>query len=99
VILAARLNSLPTLTGHVQDWLEFPFGWPFIPIQIRGEIITLMEQVAARQPWAVLKIGTEGGGTLLQVTLAAPHEAAVISVALPTLYRNGSGQRIKLSKR
>ncbi len=70
--------------GTVHDWVEFAFGSPFTPIQVRAEISALMESVAARQPQAVLEVGTEGGGTLLLLTLAAAPDATIISVDLPT---------------
>lgn len=70
--------------GTIHDWLEFAFGSPFIPIQVRAEIKTFIEKVAARQPRTVLEVGTEGGGTLLLLTLAAAPDATIISVDLPT---------------
>ena len=70
--------------GTIHDWLEFAFGSPFPPIQVRAEISTFIEKVVPRQPQTVLEVGTEGGGTLLLLTLAAAPDATVISVDLPT---------------
>jgi len=81
--LPRRIQELRA-QGAIHDWLEFAFGSPFPPIQVRAEIRTFIEEVAARQPRTVLEVGTEGGGTLLLLTLAAAHNATVISVDLPT---------------
>ncbi len=69
--------------GTVTDWVEFAFHSPFVPIQFRAEIAAFIESVAALRPQAVLEVGTEGGGTLLLLTLAAAPDATVISVDLP----------------
>ncbi len=81
--LPSRIRKLRE-QGTVRDWVEFAFGSPFAPIQVRAEISTLLECVAARRPQALLEVGTEGGGTLLLLTLAAAPDAIVISVDLPT---------------
>ncbi len=70
--------------GTVNDWVQFAFGTPFKPIQVRSEIMAFIERIAERRPQTVLEIGTEGGGTLLLLTLAAAPGATVISVDLPT---------------
>jgi predicted O-methyltransferase YrrM len=70
--------------GTVSDWVQFAFRTPFMPLQVRSEITAFIERVAQRQPQTVLEIGTEGGGTLLLLTLAAAPGATVISVDLPT---------------
>ena len=86
--------------GTVSDWVDFAFRSPFAPIQVRTEISAFIEDVAARRPKAVLEIGTEGGGTLLLLMLAAAPDATVISVDLPTgSTEMGHGQQPKLSKR
>jgi predicted O-methyltransferase YrrM len=69
--------------GAVSDWIEFAFHSPFVPKQVRAEITTFIEHVAARQPQTVLEVGTEGGGTLFLLTLAAAPDATVISVDQP----------------
>lgn len=80
--LPNRIRSLRD-QGTVSDWVEFAFGSPFPPGQVRAEIRTFIENVAARQPRAVLEIGAGEGGTLMLLTLAAAPDATVISVDLP----------------
>jgi predicted O-methyltransferase YrrM len=69
--------------GTVSDWVQFAFRTPFMPIQVRAEVTAFIERVAERRPQTVLEIGTEGGGTLLLLTLAAAPTATVISVDMP----------------
>jgi predicted O-methyltransferase YrrM len=67
----------------VDDWVEFAFHSPFVPDQLRDEIAAFIEQIAARRPQAVLEVGTEMGGTLFLLTLAASPDATIISVDMP----------------
>jgi predicted O-methyltransferase YrrM len=73
----------------VADWINFAYRSPFAPIQIRVEITTFIETVAARRPQAVLEIGTASGGTLLLLMLASAPDATVIRVDLPGVERFG----------
>ena len=86
--LPSRVRSLRE-HGRARDWVEFAFGSPFAPKQVPAEITTFIEDVADRQPQTVLEIGTEGGGTLLLLTLAAAPDATIISIDLPTGGRFG----------
>ncbi len=70
--------------GTVNDWVQFAFRTPFKPLQVRSEITAFIDRVAERRPQTVLEIGTEGGGTLLLLALAAAPDATIISVDLPT---------------
>ncbi len=80
--LPSRIRKLRE-QGGVRDWVEFAFSSPFAPTQVRAEISTFVESVAARKPRAVLEIGTAAGGSLLLLILAAAPDATVISVDLP----------------
>jgi predicted O-methyltransferase YrrM len=81
--LPRRIRNLRE-QGTVQDWVDFAFSSPFSPLQVRAEISAFMETVAARRPKTALEIGTEWGGTLLLLTLAAAPDATVISIDMPT---------------
>jgi predicted O-methyltransferase YrrM len=70
--------------GTAGDWVEFAFSSPFSPLQVPAEINAFIETVATRRPKRVLEIGTEMGGTLLLLTLAAAPDATVISIDMPT---------------
>ncbi len=80
-----KLREQPT----VRDWVRFAYRSPFAPIQIRSEITTFIDTVAARRPKTMLEIGTAAGGTLLLLTLAAAPDAIIISVDLPGVERFG----------
>jgi predicted O-methyltransferase YrrM len=82
IALQDRIRNLRD-RGTVSDWVEFAFGSPFPPGQVRAEIRTFIENVAAHPPRAVLEIGAGEGGTLMLLTLAAVSDATVISVDLP----------------
>ncbi len=81
--------------GTISEWVEFAFRSPFLPLQVRSEISTFIEAVAARKPQTVLEIGTERGGTLLLLMLAAAPEATVISVDMAMLGGFGGYPRWK----
>ncbi len=81
--LPSRIHDLRE-RGTARDWVEFAFSSPFSPLQVRAEIDALMGTVATRRPKTVLEIGTEWGGTLLLLTLAAAPDATIISIDMPT---------------
>jgi predicted O-methyltransferase YrrM len=81
--LPGRIPSLRE-QGDVRAWVEFAYDSPFRPEQVRSEIVTFIEHVAARRPQTVVEIGTRIGGTLLLLTLAAAPDATIISVDMPT---------------
>lgn len=78
-----HLRRLPARMS-VQALLDFAFGQPIAPWQVRSEIQKLMEIVAERRPRTVLEIGTARGGTLFLWTRVIHPEASIISVDLPT---------------
>ncbi len=79
--LPARIRKLRE-EGTIQDWVEYAFDSPFKPWQVPAEITAFIQTVANRRPRAVLEIGTEAGGTLLLLTLAAAPDAIIISIDL-----------------
>lgn len=68
--------------GRIQDWIQYAFDSPFTPMQVPPEITEFIEIVADRQPRTVLEIGTDAGGTLLLLALAAAPDATLISIDL-----------------
>jgi predicted O-methyltransferase YrrM len=69
--------------GTISDWLDFAYGSPFPPGQIRPEISAFITRVAQREPQTMLEIGAGEGGTLMLLAMAAAPEATIISVDLP----------------
>jgi predicted O-methyltransferase YrrM len=60
------------------------------PLQIRSEILRLLEKIKPSHPKYVLEIGTCNGGTLLLLSQVAREDARIISVDLPLgLYGGG----------
>jgi predicted O-methyltransferase YrrM len=53
------------------------------PMQIRPEILELMQQVQALRPKVIVEIGTANGGTLFLWTRLAAPGATIISIDLP----------------
>jgi cephalosporin hydroxylase len=56
------------------------------PIQIRSEIIELLELVRKRRPKTVMEIGTANGGTLFLCSHVVAGDATLISLDLPGGY-------------
>jgi predicted O-methyltransferase YrrM len=53
------------------------------PLQVRGELVELVDSVVKERPKVVLEIGTSLGGTLFLFCHAAAEDAVLISVDLP----------------
>jgi predicted O-methyltransferase YrrM len=53
------------------------------PLQLRSEILRLLERVAARPPQRVLELGTAQGGTLFLFAGAAADGATLVTVDVP----------------
>ncbi|MGE5178985.1 MAG: class I SAM-dependent methyltransferase [Bacteroidota bacterium] len=53
------------------------------PMQVRSEIASFLERIAARQPRVVLEIGTANGGNLFLLASVAAADALVLSIDLP----------------
>jgi predicted O-methyltransferase YrrM len=53
------------------------------PLQIREEILALLEAVRELEPRRVVEIGTAAGGTLFLFTRVAASDAALVTVDLP----------------
>jgi len=65
-------------------------GGLIMPLQVRSEIIQLLETIKLRPPKYVLEIGTSNGGTLFLLSRIATEDGCVISIDLP-LGRYGGG--------
>src|SRR5215831_8526942 len=53
------------------------------PMQVRAEIVDLLNLVRARKPMTVVEIGTMLGGTLFLLCRTAPQNATIVSIDLP----------------
>ena len=67
----------------VGSLLDFVFGQPIAPWQLRSEIQRLVEIVEARKPRTVVEIGTASGGTLFLWTRVVHPAGGIISLDLP----------------
>lgn len=72
-------HSIPEL---VDSLFRFSGGF-FEPIQIREEIIGLLEEVRNLRPRYIVEVGTAGGGTLFLWTRVAHPEATIVTIDLP----------------
>lgn len=54
------------------------------PIQVRSEIVGLLELLRVEQPRRVVEIGTANGGTLYLLTWAAAADAQILSLDIKT---------------
>ena len=71
---------------ELRDWVDFAFtggGGVITPLQIRSELMDLLEFIKSRPPKHVLEIGTCNGGTLFLFSRVAADNACLISTDLP----------------
>jgi predicted O-methyltransferase YrrM len=79
-----RLN--PGWNLELHEWVNFAFtgyGGLIMPLQVRSEILQLLNVIQLRPPKYVLEIGTSNGGTLFLLSRVAKEDACVISIDLP----------------
>jgi len=70
----------------LQDLVNYAFtgsGGLIKPLQVRSEILQLLQIIKLRRPKHVLEIGTSNGGTLFLFTRVASNDACIISLDLP----------------
>jgi cephalosporin hydroxylase len=72
----------------IEEIVDLAFNFQFLgvnirPLQVRDEIISLLEILIKNKPMNVLEIGTAGGGTLFLFAGVASSNAIIISVDLP----------------
>jgi len=65
------------------DFVFKSYGGLLKPLQIKDEIIRLVQIVKDKNPSTILEIGTACGGTLLLFCRAASNRAKIISIDLP----------------
>ncbi len=92
-VLSKHLES----ARGIPEWVDFAYNFHEIlrflkgmrgrfsitPIQIRSEIIKLLQLVEELRARRILEIGTASGGTLFLLARAAASDASLISVDLP----------------
>lgn len=80
----ARAASCRTLDDALDLAYEFDFGRIRVnPVQVRSEIATFLDRLAALSPRTILEVGTANGGTLFLFTRVAAPDALLISIDLP----------------
>jgi predicted O-methyltransferase YrrM len=79
----ARLETLGGSDEAVDFISGFRSGEVTVPlVQVRSEIVQLLELLEEEKPRVVLEIGTAGGGTLFLFAQAAASDATLISIDL-----------------
>jgi predicted O-methyltransferase YrrM len=53
------------------------------PMQLKSEILQLLNEVEKIKPKKILEIGTANGGTLFSICRSSPKDAKIISIDLP----------------
>lgn len=72
--------------SDIREMVDFSFSTYdglIMPLQIRSEILLLLDLLQSRPPERVLEIGTSNGGTLFLLSRIATPEACIISIDLP----------------
>lgn len=89
-ILKYKASRCRSLKEHVNVCFDvfntFPlrlFGWSLLPLQVKEEMISLLEVIALQKPKNILEVGTAMGGTLYLFTRVADPVALIISIDLP----------------
>lgn len=70
----------------LHEWVNFAFtgyGGLIMPLQVRSEILQLLNVIQSKPPKYVLEIGTSNGGTLFLLSRVATEDACMISIDLP----------------
>jgi predicted O-methyltransferase YrrM len=70
-------NALPSFLGRARVFLSIA------PVQVRSELLYLLNILKEIRPRRILEIGTAKGGTLFCFTRVASEDAVIISVDLP----------------
>ncbi len=65
------------------DFIVTAAGGLFRPLQVRSEVLSMLELVKQLEPKVVLEIGTANGGTLFMLARASAPDAHLISLDLP----------------
>jgi cephalosporin hydroxylase len=78
-----RLKSL-NRDASIEELVDFVYRCDGIEaIQIRSELIQMLEAVQERKPRTVVEIGTASGGTLLLLCCVVERDATLASIDLP----------------
>jgi len=72
----------------LEDFIDFAYNFRYdefsiVPLQKKGEIITLLKILQQHKPKNILEIGTAGGGTLFLLSRIADTNATILSIDLP----------------
>src|SRR5438876_6106744 len=92
-----RKKQVHTLEDAVGCAYEFEFhGVTIRPLQVREEIMSLVQKLEKFSPRAVLEIGTSHGGSLYLFCMTASPEASIISVDLRGGDYGGGYSRLRI---
>jgi predicted O-methyltransferase YrrM len=85
VQLRQEANRCNTIMDYVDLASNFLWGnfIDIVPIQVRSEVIELLQILAEERPLRVLEIGTAKGGMLFLLAKISNPEAVIISIDLP----------------
>jgi predicted O-methyltransferase YrrM len=87
--LAWLVSTAPSRDRTKYSWPElidfvFGFGDGFLrPLQVRSELLQVLEEIEKLKPRFVLEIGTAMGGTFFLLARAAANDALLVSLDLP----------------
>lgn len=84
--LLLSVFQLKATRGSMEGYLDLILGAAgglYKPLQIRSEILGMLEVVSKNRPHRVMEIGTANGGTLFLLARAAADDAQLISLDLP----------------
>ncbi len=68
---------------NFSELVNFSFNTSLAPMQVKSEIISLLEIIKNNKPKIVMEIGTATGGTLFLFSQVLPKDAFIISLDLP----------------
>jgi len=92
-----RKKQVHTLEDAVACAYEFEFhGVTIRPLQVREEIMSLVQKLEKFSPRTVLEIGTSHGGSLYLFCMAASPRASIISVDLRGGVYGGGYSRLRI---
>jgi len=85
-------------TEEMVDFLSKSYFGYLESLQVKSEIVAMLEYVKKSQPKIIMEIGTARGGTLFALARTAPENALIISLDLPRRMRDYPWWKLRLFK-